>query len=909
MARRGAEHPTSEKAVEPLWWPADQNARLAELVASDGELKVVPLRRDVRCLGVLLGRVLRAQGGDELFDTVEALREALIQHRESGGSSKLLARAQQTIATLPLAAAYRTTKAFTIYFELANLAETNHRKRRRRAAQLDGLNPPQPGSFRGTLGRMRAAGIDAEGALNFLGQILITPVFTAHPTEVARRTVLSARRRIARSLEALDVLPLSKEEALRREQEILAEITALWQTDEVRLQRPEVADEIRMALDYYPMSLLEAAPRVYEEIAKSFREVYGAEPATLPRVLSFGSWVGGDRDGNPNVTAASTREAVAMARSLILGVYLARVHNLRRVSASTHQVGVLPELRQRIEEYARTLPPLPQRRFPAAEAYRVFLSYVHQRLAYSRDDAGHVHGYATANDFARDLRLVRASLAAYGAEPLARELLDPLLILVDVFGFHLQTLDVREHARLHAAAVAELASALEHGESGVQPSTRELLELLRTAGELKRQYPAETIRAYVISGARSQEDVLNLARLARVAGVELRGQNGDPGLMPVPLFESIADLRNCPDVCRGLWRSREYAPLLASWGRRQEVMLGYSDSNKDGGMLTSTWELYKAHRALHRVAAECDVRLQLFHGRGGTVGRGGGPTHATVAAQPPGAFTGAIRITEQGEVMNWKYSDLVLAEWNLELTLAASLEALARPSGPRPGEDAQWDDTMEEMSQEAFAFYRNHVAEDAGMLEYFEQATPVDELEHAHIGSRPARRGQGRRLEDLRAIPWVFGWMQSRHGLPAWFGVGHALAKLAARPGGTERLRALWERFPLFSVMLHNVELGMAKADLGIARIYAGLVERAELRERIGAIIAEEYQRSLEMLLRVTGQSRLLENNPVLDRSIRLRNPYVDPMSLIQVELLRRKRSGDTSEDLTYALAATINGI
>jgi phosphoenolpyruvate carboxylase len=381
--------------------------------------------------------------------------------------------------------------------------------------------------------------------------------------------------------------------------------------------------------------------------------------------------------------------------------------------------------------------------------------------------------------------------------------------------------------------------------------------------------------------------------------------------MPVPLFESIVSLRAAAETMRRVWTAPEYKPLLDSWDRRQEVMLGYSDSNKDGGMFTSTWELHKVHRALHEVARECGVKLSLFHGRGGTVGRGGGPTHRAILAQPAGDFSGEIRITEQGEVLNWKYADPVLAEWNLELMIAASLEALTRPEGPAPGADRGRDQAMEEMSQDAFEFYRRHIVENPDLLLYFEQATPVNELEHARMGSRPARRTESHRLLDLRAIPWVFGWMQSRHAVPAWFGVGYALERFAAQgPEHQKKLREMMRSFVLFSDLIRNVELAMSKADLVIARLYADfLVADAGLREAVFTMLAEEFERTRRMLLLITGQDELLESNAILSQSIRLRNPYVDPMSLIQVELLRRKRAGSTAETSDYALGATINGI
>jgi phosphoenolpyruvate carboxylase len=399
-------------------------------------------------------------------------------------------------------------------------------------------------------------------------------------------------------------------------------------------------------------------------------------------------------------------------------------------------------------------------------------------------------------------------------------------------------------------------------------------------------------------------------RLAALCGVSVAGSNTDPGLMPVPLFESIESLRASAEVMRRVWTSPAYQPLLDSWNRRQEVMLGYSDSNKDGGMLTSTWELYKAQRNLHAAARECNVNLRLFHGRGGTVGRGGGPTHAAILAQPPGDFNGEIRITEQGEVLNWKYADPVLAEWNLEIMVAACLEAALQPPGKHPDREQRWHEAMEAMSHVAFAFYREHIADNAEVLEYFEQATPVNELEHARVGSRPARRSENRRLEDLRAIPWVFGWMQSRHAVPAWFGVGRALERFASGDAANaELLREMMDQFPLFSSMMRNVEIAMAKADLSIARLYAELVSDAALRDRVFGMLAEEFERTRRVLLAITGQRELLEQNPLLYRSIRLRNPYVDPMSLVQVELLHRKRTSVADAGLEYAIGATINGI
>jgi phosphoenolpyruvate carboxylase len=925
---------TKQRETKPLWRADDQTVRLAELTSDEPEVKEAPLRRDVRSLGRLLGEVLKEQAGEALFSTVEEIRLLAIEYREASTQAQqnqilhsqpqLMQRVASIVADMDLIEAYRITKAFAIYFELINLAETNHRKRRRRTSQLHPEVPPQPGSIRGTLRRMRDSGMDREAALEWLRQIEVMPVFTAHPTEVARRTVLFKRKRIATNLALLDRLPLTDAAAGELESAIVAEITALWQTDEVRRRPPTVRDEIKMGLDYYSGCLISMLPQLYEEFADAFRQVYESEFSSeeLPTFLHFGSWIGGDRDGNPFVTAASTRDALHLARQVILDHYLTVAIDLMdRLSPSVRQVPATPELLEGVERYAQRIPqvaPANETR-GAEEIYRRFLDYIIERLRRTRDESTHADAYTNSSEFAADLKLLRDSLVENGGQRLAGSLLEPLLRQVSTFGFHLHSLDIRQHARVHARAITELSAGDNRDDHDLislpaSPSeeTRRLLEMLRTIAELKRDFPAQAIPTYVISGATRVEDILSVIWLAQLCDVRVEAANGDPGLMPVPLFESIEDLRNCPDVCRKIWTAPDYAPLLDSWNRRQEVMLGYSDSNKDGGMLTSTWEIYKAHRALHSVAAECGVRLRLFHGRGGTVGRGGGPTHRAIVAQPAGAFSGSYKLTEQGEVLYWKYSDPVLAERNLELMVAASLEALARPgnAGPDETEAAVWEAVMEEMSHSAFVFYRERIADNPEVLTYFEEATPVQELEHARIGSRPARRSEAIGLADLRAIPWVFGWMQSRHVLPGWFGVGHALEQFLGRDN--ERLRLLQtmiERFAFFSDLIGNVEIGMAKADLTIARRYAALVNEEGIRERVFGMITEEFERTRRMILKVTGQPELLSGNRVLARSIRLRNPYVDPLSLIQVALLRRKREGEESEDLNYALAATINGI
>ena len=1063
-----------------LWSPPNWPQRLAELQAPTGELKEAPLRRDVRSLGTLLGEVLREQAGAPVFEAVEELRRNAIARREADAAAAAGFKPRITPATdyLQLAlrrvealghgSAYQLARAFAFFFELINLAETNHRKRRRLSAQLDPGAGPQRGSLSGTLRQMHRAGIAADHAQAMLERVCVTPVFTAHPTEVARRSVMFKRRRISDLLEQLDRIPVPDAHLEELEQEVIAEITALWNTDDVRQVRPSVRDEIRMALDYYESSIFDTLPVLYSEIAAALRSQYGLTPelADLPQLVSFGSWIGGDRDGNPFVTPEATREALAMAQSLLFTHYRRRLQNIfDQLASSTQQVAVSPELTLLLEGYLNQLRSASQtvleNRFPY-ESVRLLVGCIIMRLggtpqvSVALAPEPTLKPYTRAEDLLADLSVLRSSLIQNRGRRLARTLIDPLLLEVRTYGLHLQTLDIRQHARVHAAAIREIAQTsgstgsggppfAASAQTGVEkrgsepsirspeslqlppaltPQTAEVLKTFRAIAELKRVYAPESLPRYVISGATCAEDVLHVVWLARLGGVRVEGSEGagsgpngsDPGLQPVPLFEAIDDLRNAPAICRQLWTSDAYRPLLQSWGRRQEVMLGYSDSNKDGGMIASTWEIWKAHRALHQVARECGVTLRLFHGRGGTVGRGGGPTHRAIFAQPVDSFSGELRITEQGEVLNWKYSDVVLAERNLELMIAASLDALARPdailqrnaadaaAGPggpsspaaseRSGSEAsksdfrqesssrpeaahlpprpetpsdyvprltgeilpQWESALDRISDTSYAFYRKHIVDNPETFIYFEQATPVAELEHARIGSRPAKRADAssarRSMEDLRAIPWVFGWMQSRHLVPAYFGVGHALhhfiqhnnpdsqtsedvilplnerseskgqnpgipssdAQAAREAANLAQLQTMARCFPLFLDIIRNVEMALAKADFSIARLYADLVEDKALRDRVFSVLHAEFELTRRMVLATLRQSALLETNYVLEHSIRLRNPYVDPMSLIQVELLRRKHAATANgqpapAELDRAITATINGI
>jgi phosphoenolpyruvate carboxylase len=937
-----------------LWKPENWSVRLAELEARTGDIKEAPLRRDVRSLGMLLGEVLREQAGDELFAQVEELRQGTIRRREAEDQGATLAAADHAahamalVHKIPVDRALLLTRAFGFYFELINLAETNHRKRRRLALQLSGAASKQRGSLAGTLRAMQRVGISAEEALEWLRKVLVVPVFTAHPTEVARRSVMFKRRRIGELLEELDRIPVPAEDLARLEEEVLAEITSLWQTDEVRSRRPTVYDEIKMGLDYYDVSIFATLPSLYREIAEALNTAYGLtlEAHELPKVLSFGSWIGGDRDGNPFVTPEVTRNAIQMAREHLLGFYDEQLQTvIDLLSTSAQQMPVSDALRERLEEYETLIRTAESKAFGQSfefELYRRFLICVRMRTRRTLQLSGAAStqlprtstlvetntslaqvlpGYSSAEEFASDLSILRDSLAENRGLRIARNLIDPLLLLVRTFGLHLHTLDIRQHARQHAIALKEaIADTMEQKLPGaLSTDTANILETFRVIAEVKAGCTPEVIRHYVISGATCVEDVLAVVRLGRLAGVRLEGgESGpsrDPGLMPVPLFESIEDLRNAPEICRELWQRPDYRSLLASWGNTQEVMLGYSDSNKDGGMLTSTWEIFRAHRALHVVAREAGVHLRLFHGRGGTVGRGGGPTHRAIFAQPLDSFEGQFRITEQGEVLNFKYADVVLAERNLELMIAASLDALARPNARDPEGHftgillPEWEQALDRLSVLAYEFYKEHILDDSQLLDYFEQSTPMGELEHAKIGSRPSKRKGSLSLETLRAIPWVFGWTQSRLLIPAWFGVGYAVERFLAEGGLLTTLTTMAREFPLFIDLIRNVEMALGKADLGTARLYSTLVEDAQLRVRVYTEFEEEYHRTVKAVLDITRQQELLQNNPVLARSIKLRNPYVDPMHLIQVDLLRRKRAGEDTPEVNRAISATISGI
>ncbi|HSK17203.1 MAG TPA: phosphoenolpyruvate carboxylase [Gaiellaceae bacterium] len=808
-----------------------------------------PLRRDVRLLGDLLGRVIVEQEGPELLTLEEEIRLLSRRARESGEPG-LRARLAETVAGLNLARQTTILRAFTLYFQLANLAEQHHRVRRRRDAEREGRPPRE--SLAEAFVHVRGAGISEDELREAAGHVSLELVLTAHPTEATRRTILAAHVRLAGLLDALD----AGEDVAERAAE---EITILWQTDEVRHERPRVVDEIRHGLWFFEQSLVAVA----ERLLGAYREAL----PDAPRPLSFGSWIGGDMDGNPAAGPETIREALERARTLALARYRAEVRELAAaLGLTTTLVEVSQELVDSITRDERELAD-----YAAAigeqnrdEPYRRKLSFVWQRLG--------SEGYAGPEALAADLALLDRSLRAHGGARIADGRLAALRRRVELFGFHVAKLDVRLHA-------GELREGSERAR-----------DAFRAVAALQERHGPAALDTAIVSGTESAEDVLALLGLAEDAGARIS---------PVPLFETIHDLREAPGIVAALLDEPRLARIVEERGRRLEVMVGYSDSGKDGGYLTAQWEIHRAQERLAALASERGIELTIFHGRGGSTGRGGGPTHAAILAQPPGHPPGRLKLTEQGETVSFKYGLPGLAYRNLEAALAATLLAafpetvgVMAPDGAR--------ETVEKLSSRAFAAYRGLVWEDERFVPFFRQFTPIDELALLEIGSRPARRPESEAyLGSLRAIPWVFAWTQNRCILPAWFGCGTAFA--GADVG---ELRRLYRGWAFFRSLVENLEMALAKSSLEIAAGYLPLVEDAALWEPIRT----EHARTVEAVLTIVEARELLDRHPVLQRSIRLRNPYVDPMNAIQVELLRRWReTGD--EEVKRPLLRSIAGV
>ena len=886
-----------------------------------------PLRGDIRLLGRILGDTVREQEGEEVFALVEQIRKASVRfHRDNEVAAR-----RELEATLDSLSADQTlaiVRAYSYFSHLANIAEDQHHIRRNRAHVIAG-SAPRPGSLAYAFQRTREMGVDPVTLSAFFEHALVSPVLTAHPTEVRRKSTLTRELEIAGLLDARERAHGDKAELSRNEERLRRAVLILWRTNMLRQARLTVVDEVANGLSYYDYTFFRELPRLYGVITDELAGL-GVNPPgkRIASFLRIGSWIGGDRDGNPYVTASVLNEAMRLQSARALGCYLDELHELGgEFSLAGSLVTVSEELSALAE---RAGDPSPIR---SDEPYRRAIAGMYARLAKTARDLDHIvaqrhpladaPAYASVEELSADLAIVARSLESHGAAILARGRLRALRRAVDVFGFHLAPIDLRQNADVHERTVAELLSAvtpgLDYGSSSeaerVELLRRELasprplvspfiaygqetsdeLAVFRAAAAIRKTYGPGAIRTAIISKTDAVSDMLELALLLKEVG--LVGADGAAALHVAPLFETIADLRACVGVMDALLSIPEYRRLVNSLGREQEVMLGYSDSNKDGGFVTSGWELYKAEIGLVEVFRRHGVRIRLFHGRGGSVGRGGGPSYDAILAQPGDAVQGQIRITEQGEIISSKYSNPDVGRRNLETLVSATLEAtLLQDESPAP--DLAFLEAMEELSQSAYAAYRGLVYETPGFERYFWASTVITEIASLNIGSRPASRRKTTSISDLRAIPWVFSWAQCRLMLPGWFGFGSAVkAYVEAHPkDGLATLKAMYRRWPFFRTQLSNMDMVLSKSSLAIASRYSRLVEDVSLRETIFARISREWRDSVDALNTIMEQLRLLESNPLLDRSIRNRFPYLDPLNHVQVELLKLHRSRAASE-------------
>ncbi len=882
----------------------------------------LPLRDDVRRLGALVGDMLAEQVSPDFLAQVEAIRTAAIARRQKGESTQALA---QTLASMPAEDAEALIRAFSAYFQVVNIAERVHRIRRRRDYQRQS-DAPQPEGLHASLLKLKAQGVDLTEASAWLDRIDLEPVFTAHPTEAVRRALLEKEQLMVASLVAgLDGSHTPGEAATDAARFRMA-LTAAWQTADSSPVRPTVADEREHVGFYLTQVLYRVVPVFYESLEHAFTETYGSAPP-LPRMLRFGTWVGGDMDGNPNVDATTIGATLRAQRGAVLERYLKELWQLASLlSQSTTLVPVSEALLARLAHYQAELPQAAARSRPrhADMPYRLLNDLMRARLRATLDDAP--DGYGSPDEFAQDIQLILDSLEAHKGLHAGWFAVRRLQWRVRTFGFHLARLDVRQESSVHARAVAaalgeggwddrdaaaraDLLQPYASGEQALPASPDEgnprLDAVFAALSEARRLHGADALGAYIISMAHSRADVLTVLALARRGG--LVDEDGQVPLDIAPLFETVDDLRHGPEVLRDLAADPVYRRHLAARGDTQMVMLGYSDSGKDGGTTASRWGLQRGQVELLEAAQELGIKLTFFHGRGGSISRGGGKTPRAVDASPRGSVDGRLRVTEQGEVIHRKYGIRALAVRSLEQSLGAVLVSSIRPRPPEPRE-AQWRRIMDTVSRASNRAYLDFVGA-PGFMDYFRTATPIDVIERMTLGSRPSRRlGQDAALENLRAIPWVFAWSQARSTIPGWYGVGSGLAA-AVDEFGEEAVREMGRDWPFVRTFLDDIAMVLAKGDLGIAGLFSQLSGEA-LHARFFSKIDAEHALTRDWLLRLSGSATLLQHDQRLSLSIRLRNPYIDPMSLLQVDLLRRWRAADREDDaLLRALVASVNGV
>ncbi len=901
--------------------------------------KDTPLREDIRLLGRILGNTVRAQEGDAVFEQIERIRQTSVRfHRDADHAARQ--ELEGMLRELARENTLNVVRAFSYFSQLSNIAEDEHHIRRSRAHQRAG-SAAREGSLAHALDLARNAGIDEVQLKEFFRSAMIRPVLTAHPTEVQRKSILNCQLRIAQLLDERDRMQLTPEEMEENEEALSREILLLWETRMLRLTKLSVIDEIANGLSFYDYTFLRELPRLYARLEDRLGKLNG-EHIDLPSFLRMGSWIGGDRDGNPFVTADILQRALKMQAQVAFSYYIDEANRLAtRLSLSSALVKVSPEL--------QTLADASPYRSAHTEdePYRRAMRGIHARLwatarklglqPTGRLPAAEAQPYPDARAFHADLDIIHDSLLKHCSPALAHGKLRELQRACCVFGFHLASIDVRQNSDVHERTVAELLEAAAPGtgylaldeEGRIAVLLKELatprplsspcvqyseettgeLAIFRAIAEAHRVYGPDCVQNAIISKTDGVSDMLELAVLLKEVGL-LRPHQGKLDVNIIPLFETIGDLQNAAAIMDRILAIPAYRQLVASRDQAQECMLGYSDSNKDGGFLTSGWELYKAEIQLIDVFKRHGVRLRLFHGRGGSVGRGGGPSYQAILAQPGGAVQGQIRLTEQGEVIASKYSNPEVGRRNLEVLAAATMEATLL-AHPEAAPSQEYLAAMDELSDHAFKTYRNLVYETPGFEQYFWESTVISEIANLNIGSRPASRKKSTSIEDLRAIPWVFSWAQARVMLPGWFGFGSAVKDFLARHGdeGLQLLQAMHREWGFFATQLANMDMVLAKSDMAIASRYAELVRDEALRTSVFARIKAEWEVTVEVLLAITGQKALAEGNPLLARSIQNRLPYLNPLNHVQVELLHRYREGDQDDRVRRGVLLSINGV